>query len=60
MGFKRDETKNGGIGMSRWELWLMGWVKLAQGFVLILTLGRKTTGWDIRFAKWRHDKKTRG
>lgn len=38
--------------MSTFELWLMGWIKVDQGPALILSLGRKTAGWDIRFARW--------
>jgi len=38
--------------MTAWQRWLWGWVKIAQGLVLVLSAGFFTTGWDIRFVRW--------
>ena len=38
--------------MNHFEMWILGWIEVAQGVISILTLGHVYTHWDMEWCYW--------
>jgi len=38
--------------MTRFHLWIGGWIEIYQGLVCVLTLARYAPNWEMRFYAW--------
>ena len=45
--------------MSKLEIWISGWVEIATGLAIVLSLGFYAPKWEITFCSWCAKRSTR-